>query len=106
MVTTATTRYRATCLCSADSENGSVVTGGIFYAVAVSGGSPIGNNCGLSLIGGFLARVLFILILTFALTPESKGGAVFGNFARTDLCGGRSAMVVPTATLSADPCAD
>jgi hypothetical protein len=101
MVTTATTRYRATCLCSADSENGSVVTGGIFYAVAVSGGSPIGNNCGLFLIDGFLARVLFIT-LTFALTPESKGGAVCGHFACTDLCGGRSAMVVPTVTPSAD----
>ena len=29
----------------------------------------------------------------------SKVGAVCGNAARTDLCGGRSVMVVPTATL-------
>jgi hypothetical protein len=29
----------------------------------------------------------------------SKVGAVCGNAARTVLCGGRSAMIVPTATL-------
>ena len=70
----------------------------MFYAAAVNGGSPIGNNFGRSLTGGFLAHVLFILILTFVLTPESKGRAVCGNTARTDLCGGRAAMLVPTAT--------
>src|SRR5216684_7513080 len=32
------------------------------------------------------------------LTPPSKVGAVCGSAARTDLCGGRSAMVVTTAT--------
>src|SRR5882762_1777402 len=32
---------------------------------------------------------------------SSKVGAVCGNTARTVLCGGRSAMVVPTATASA-----
>ena len=34
----------------------------------------------------------------FASTPSSKVRAVCGNAARTDLCGGRSAMAVPTAT--------
>ena len=34
---------------------------------------------------------------------SSKVGAVCGSAARTDLCGGRSAMVVPTATLPACP---
>ena len=32
------------------------------------------------------------------LTPSFEVGAVCGNSARTDLCGGRSAMAVPTAT--------
>ena len=72
------------------------------YAAVVNGGSPIGNNFDRSLTGGFLAHVLFTPILTFVLTPESKGGAVCGSSARTDLCGGRVAMLVPTATLSAD----
>ena len=35
----------------------------------------------------------------FILTPSSEVGAVCGNAARTDLCGGRPAMTVPTATL-------
>jgi RNA-directed DNA polymerase len=39
-----------------------------------------------------------ILIPTLVLTLVSKVGAVCGNSARTDLCGGRSAMIVPTAT--------
>jgi len=34
----------------------------------------------------------------FPLTPSSEVGAVCGNPARTDLCGGRAAMSVPTAT--------
>ena len=33
-----------------------------------------------------------------ASVPLSKVGAVCGSAARTDLCGGRSAMAVPTAT--------
>ena len=34
----------------------------------------------------------------YASTPSSKVRAVCGNAARTDLCGGRSAIAVPTAT--------
>jgi hypothetical protein len=60
----------------------------MYYVAVVSGGNPIGNNCGLYSIDGFLDLVLFILILMFASTLESKGGAVCGNSARTDLCGG------------------
>jgi hypothetical protein len=60
----------------------------MYYVAVVSGGNPIGNNCGPSSIDGFLAHELFILILMFASTLESKGGAVCGNSARTDLCGG------------------
>jgi hypothetical protein len=36
-----------------------------------------------------------------SLTPPSEVGAVCGSAARTDLCGGRAAMLVPTATFSA-----
>lgn len=70
---------------------------GTFYVVEVSGGSPTGNNCGPSSIDGFLVHVLFILIPISASTLVSKGGAVCGNSARTDLCGGCSAMAIPTA---------
>jgi len=84
-------RYHAvpgTWLCSGVSESGSAVTGGTYYVVAASGGSPIGSNCGRSSIDGVLAQELFILIPMFASTLESKGGAVCGNSASTDLCGG------------------
>jgi hypothetical protein len=36
--------------------------------------------------------------LSVALTPASKARAVCGSAARTDLCGGRAALLVPTAT--------
>jgi hypothetical protein len=61
---------------------------GTFYVVAVSGGSPIGNNCGRSSIDGFLALVLFIPIPISDSTLVSQRGAVCGNSASTDLCGG------------------
>ena len=71
------------------------------YAAVVNGGSPIGNNFDRSLTGGFLVHALFTPTLTLVLTLVSKGGAVCGNSARTDLCGGCRATSVPTATLSA-----
>jgi hypothetical protein len=61
---------------------------------------------GLFSNGGFLVSGPFIPILTNASTPTSKGRAVCGNPARTDLCGGRATMLVPTATLSAAASAD
>ena len=91
------TPCRGTWPCLRVSENGSAVTGGTYYVAVVSGGSQIGNNCGRSLIDGFLVPALFILIPMCASTLVSKGGAVCGNSARTDLCGGWSAMVIPTA---------
>ena len=75
----------------------------MFYAGAVSGGSQTGSSCDPFSSDGFLVPGLFILILMFASTFVSKGGAVCGNSARTDLCGGWSAMAIPTATQSADP---
>ena len=104
-VTTNTTRYRETCLCFRGFENGFAVTGGMFYAGAVSGESQTGTICGLSSSDGFLVPALFILIPMYASTLVSKGGAVCGNSARTDLCGGRAVMLVPTATRSADSAA-
>src|ERR1700753_4472214 len=77
----------------------------MFCAAVVNGASPIGTVCGLSSNDGFLAHALCILILTYASTPISKGGAVCGNPARTDLCGGRAVMLVPTATPSVDSAA-
>ena len=77
----------------------------MYYVGAVSGGSQIGIVCGLSSIGGFLVPALFIHIPMPASTLVSKGGAVCGNSARTDLRGGRAAMLVPTATPSADSAA-
>ena len=52
---------------------------------------------------GFLALVLFTLIPISASTLVSRGGAVCGNPANTDLCGGWSAMAIPTAIPSAAP---
>ena len=69
------------------------------YAAVVNGGSPIGNIFDRSLTGGFLVYALFTPILTLVLTLESKGRAVCGNAARTDLRGGRWETVVPTATI-------
>jgi hypothetical protein len=83
---------RETWLCSGVFESGSAATGGTFYVVEVSGESPTGNNCGPSSIDGFLAHVLFILIPISASTLVSKGGAVCGNSASTDLCGVVSRM--------------
>ena len=77
----------------------------MYYAGAVSGGSQTGIVCGLSSIGGFLVPALFIHIPMSALTLVSEGGAVCGNSARTDLRGGWAAMLIPTATRSADPAA-
>jgi hypothetical protein len=41
-----------------------------------------------------------ILILTSASTPFILGKSRMRKRARTDLCGGRPAMVVPTATVT------
>ena len=76
------------CRCFRGSESGFAVTGGMCYAGAVSGESQTGSICGPSSNGGFLVPVLYILILINASTLLSKGRAVCGNSARTDLCGG------------------
>jgi RNA-directed DNA polymerase len=50
------------------------------------------------LANGFQSLASYILILCSALTPAIRGGSRMRRSARTDLCGGRSAMIVPTAT--------
>ena len=63
---------------------------GTFYVVAVSGGSPIGNNCGRSSIDGFLALVLFIPIPISDSTLVSQRGAVCVMWP-PELCGAQRA---------------
>ena len=46
----------------ADFENGSAAPGGMSFAAAVKGGSPIGNNFDRSLTGGFLVHALYMPI--------------------------------------------
>jgi len=62
-----------------------------------------GNIDQLSLFGqrgGFQPHAFCILILWFAFSLLIQGGSRMRRSARTDLCGGRSAMGVPTASLS------
>jgi hypothetical protein len=71
--------------------------GGSFYAAAVSDpcrgiGQPGSSR------DGFPPRAFSILILWTAFSPLIQGGSRMRRRARTDLCGGRSAMLVPTAT--------
>jgi hypothetical protein len=47
---------------------------------------------------GFQSLASYILILCSALTPVIRGRSRMRKSARTDLCGGRSVMIVPTAT--------
>ena len=56
-----------------DFENASADPGGLSYAAGVQRRKPDGNNFDRSLTGGFLVHVLFMPILMFGLTPESKG---------------------------------
>jgi hypothetical protein len=58
------------------------------------------HSAGLSVSPGFIRvrRSLQTRTRLRWLTPLSEGRAVCGSAARTDLCGGRSAMIVPTAT--------
>ena len=48
---------------------------------------------------GFRSREFYILTLKLVLPPGIQGKSRMRKRARTDLCGGRPAMVVPTATL-------
>ncbi len=72
--------------------------GGSFYAVAVNAHSGVGSAHPL-LEPWIPAPAFCILILWLASSPLIQGGSRMRRRARTVLCGGRSAMVVPTATV-------
>jgi len=61
------------------------------------------DGLSLSCTGGLPNPVLCILILVPASPPLIHGKSRMRKRARTDLCGGRSAMVVPTATTEQKP---
>ena len=49
--------------------------------------------------GGFQPHSFCILILQLASSPLIQGGSRMRRSARTDLCGGRSVTIVPTASI-------
>src|SRR5712692_8616243 len=61
------------------------------------------GGCSPSCTGGFRNPVFCIPILMSASPPLILGKSRVRKRARTDLCGGRSAMVVPTATSNLPP---
>src|SRR5439155_25134219 len=73
--------------------------GGAFYFVAANArrwDGTVSTHCST---GGFRTHVFCILIPTSASTPFILGKSRMRKRACTDLCGGRSVMVVPTATV-------
>ncbi len=78
---------------------GRVFAGGggeCFVGAVSSGPSGVGSTACLS--GGFLTPQPCIRFPACVSTLASKAGAVCVRSARTDLCGGRPVMTVPTAT--------
>ena len=81
------------------------------WRYAVSGGKPLSDAASVIGFNGhatdalptstYLDLEMHILTLRIASRHIPEAGAVCGSSARTDLCGGRSAMSVPTAI----PCA-
>ena len=67
-------------------------------SVAVNGAGAMGPSQPDSWTAGFLHPAFCIPIPTSASTPLIQGKSRMRKCARTDLCGGRSAMVVPTAS--------
>ena len=70
------------------------------WPAAVSVGRCSGSGILRFLIAGFLFHGCCILIPSSASPPVIQGKSRMRQPARTDLCGGRPAMVVPTATRS------
>src|SRR5580765_7274075 len=76
--------------------------GGLFCSVAVKRAGHPGIGLTRFWTAGFRYPASCTLILRHVLTPLIQGGSRMRKRARTVLCGGRSAMVVPTATSIAD----
>src|ERR1700758_3740013 len=72
--------------------------GGECYSTAAKRDGSHGSGCHRCSTAGFPNPASFILTLNSALPPLIQGGSRMRRRARTDLCGGRSAMVVPTAS--------
>jgi hypothetical protein len=90
--------FPVTCLGSILSDGGLVGCGVARYRAAASGATSPGTGSTGSWSAGSQSLAFSILILCSALTPVTRGGSRMRRSARTDLCGGRSAMIVPTAT--------
>src|SRR5450759_431039 len=95
---TNTTLYPVTCLGCIFSVGGFVGSGGEHYLAAVNDAVSPGTGFTGSWSDGFQSPTCSTLILCSDLTPIIRGGSRLRRSARTDLCGGRSAMIVPTAT--------
>jgi len=65
-------------------------------SIAHRWGGTVSTHCWT---GGFHNLAFCILIPISASTPDILGKSRMRKSARTDLCGGRPAMVVPTATI-------
>src|SRR6266851_1906936 len=98
-VITNTMRFPETRLSCASSGGALAGCGGAFSFVAVNAPRCVGGVCSPFCTGGFHNPALCILILMPASPPPILGKSRVRKRARTDLCGGRSAMVVPTATV-------
>src|SRR5438067_8289402 len=72
--------------------------GGPFWLVAANVGGCRGSGTHQFLIAGFPSHGCCIHTPSSASPPDIQGKSRMRKRARTDLCGGRSAMVVPTAT--------
>ncbi len=77
--------------------------GGPFWLVAANVGGCRGSGTHRFLIAGFPSHGCCIHTPSDALPPDIQGKSRMRKRARTDLCGGRSAMVVPTATYKKGP---
>ena len=95
---TNTTRFRVTCISFIVSDGGCAGYGGARYRGAASAAGSLWTGLTGLWTDGFQPLACSIPILCNALTPVIRGGSRMRRRARTDLCGGRSAMVVPTAS--------
>ena len=98
-VTTNTTLFPGTRRSCASSNFACVGYGRVFWSAVVSAQRCVGNALPQSLTGGFLHPAFCIPTPTLASTPRILRKSRMRRRARADLCGGRPAMVVPTATV-------
>ena len=97
-VITNTTLFPVTCIGFSFSAGDCVGFGGAHYRGAANAAVSLWTGSTGSSIDGFHSLALSILILCSASTPVIRGGSRMRRHARTVLCGGRLAMIVPTAT--------